>query len=461
MVAYFREAGRRANAVSAAVVALLGLVAAYAGVQLNGTKTGMILALSAVLGPVVVVLAITSPVLFPFGLYAFLTPFDALLSLSSGSGGTLTAVLGAGSAAALLFLGMRYSRRFADPDMSVGIWLVYTLWIAASAFWAIDPNLSFAMMPTALELFGLYAIVSLIRIKDRELSTVLQLTAAGGICAAIYLLYLAHTGVAIHEDRMYLRTSNYYWNPDFLATALILPVLISVCGTLWNRTFAVRGAWAAGACLIMIAVILTGARGPELGIIAGILYLVIKDRARRWKLAGLLAALGAIAGVFYGPSLGARWSQALTDGGAGRTDIWKVGWAAFQHNWLFGAGFNNFQQAYNQVFMQVFQPQYIGWSHDSHNIVVGNGVELGIVGLGILLFAWYTQFRALRHVGQSDSRYPVRLCLEASLIGLFVAGLFADIMLVKCAWLAFILVNLTRNTEVSAPAAQGAVIENA
>ena len=452
MVGNLRQPGIRANVIGAAVVSALGVVTAFAALTLNGTKTGIILTLAAVLGPIMLVIAITSPIAFPFALFAFLTPFDALLALTGGSGGTLTAALGAASAAALLFYGIR-KKRFADPDVSVAVWLLYTLWIVASTFWAIDSNLTLTLLPTALELFGLYAVVSLIRPNDRELLTTLKFTAVGGVFAALYLMYLAHSGIAQHQDRMYLRTKEYFWNPDFLSTALILPVLIATTNAIWSRTFFKRALSLAGVGIILIAVILTGARGPELGILAGVGYLVVRD-PHRWKLVSVCGVLGAIAAIFYGPSLSSRWALAMSDGGAGRLSIWHVGWLAFKHNWLYGAGFDNFTQAYNRVFLQVFQPLDIGWSHDSHNIIVGNAVELGIIGVALLLFGWYTQFRTLRHVGPDDARFPIRLSLEASLVGLFVAGLFADIMIVKCSWLAFMLINLTRNAAApqSAPA---------
>ncbi len=449
MVGNLRHPGLRANVIGAAITSFLGLVTAYAALTLNGTKTGVIMTLAAVLGPVMLVIAITSPIVFPFGFFAFLTPFDALLAISGGSGGTLTAALGAASGAALLFYGIR-KKRFADADVSVAVWLVYTLWIVASAFWAIDSNLTLTLLPTALELFGLYAVISLIRPSDRELLTTLKFTAVGGVFAALYLLYLAHSGIAQHQDRMYLRTKDYFWNPDFLSTALILPVLIAITNATWSRNFFGRAISLLGVGIILIAVILTGARGPELGILAGVGYLVLRD-PHRWKLAGVCGVLGVIAAVFYGPSLSSRWTQALSDGGAGRLSIWHVGWLAFKHNWLYGAGFDNFTQAYNRVFLQVFQPLDIGWSHDSHNILVGHAVELGIIGVALLLFGWYTQFRALRHVGSDDARYPIRLSLEASILGLFVAGLFADIMIVKCSWLAFMLVNLARNATAPQP----------
>jgi O-antigen ligase len=254
--------------------------------------------------------------------------------------------------------------------------------------------------------------------------------------------------VAIHLDRSYLRTENLFWNPDFLATALILPLLIAVSGMVWSRDRVTRFLSFLAVCAIMPSMILTGARGPELGTLAAVAYLIVRD-SHRWKLASYFSGLAAIAGIVFAPTLASRWSEAFAHGGAGRTDIWRVGWVAFKNNWLFGAGFNNFTQAYNQVFLQVFQPLYVGWSHVSHNILVGNGVELGIVGLALLLFGWYTQLRTLHSVDEQDARYPVRLCLEAAVIGLFVSGLFADIMVVKFPWLAFMLINLTRNTRIA------------
>jgi O-antigen ligase len=110
--------------------------------------------------------------------------------------------------------------------------------------------------------------------------------------------------------------------------------------------------------------------------------------------------------------------------------------------------------AYNRSLLEVFQPLFVGWNRASHNIWVGNGVELGIIGIALLLWGWYSQFRAVRTIAPDDPRYPMRLACEASVLGLFVAAMFADVMLTKYLWLAFMLVGLTRNTAtVRVPAA--------
>ncbi|HLI95344.1 MAG TPA: O-antigen ligase family protein [Candidatus Baltobacteraceae bacterium] len=442
MVGRLRAAGRSPSAVSAAIVACLGLAASFGGVVLSGTKTGTAIALAAVLGPVLLALSLFSPMIFPFGLYALLTPFDAILLISSAS--TVTKIVGAFSAAAVLFFLLR-TKRIADPDRSVAVWLVYTLWLMSSVFWAIDVKTSLQLLPTALLLFGLYAVVSLVRVNQATLDAVSRFVMAGGTAAAAYSLYLYHTGVAIKEQRLWLVTDNgLNWNPDHLSAALLLPLALAIVSVVFGRTILQRLLGLACAGVMLPTLVLTGARGPELGLLVIVAYLIIRE-PNRARLAWPLAIALGLGGLAAAPALISRWSLAASTGGAGRMDIWHVGWHAFKENWLFGAGFNNFSLAYDRSMMTVFQPQYIGWDRASHNIFVGNSVELGIIGLALLLVGWYMQFRALRGIGPDDPRFRMRIVLEASLLGLFVSGFFADVMLTKYLWLAFMMVSLTRN----------------
>ncbi len=456
MVGNIRLAGRRtASTAGGVIVALLGAFAAFIGVALSGTKTGAVGAIGAVTLPILFGLSLFAPLLFPFGAYAFLTPFDAVLKV--GAAATVTKLFGAASAAALLFYILR-SKRYSDPDRSVAMWFVYALWITASAFWAIDPKQSLDVIPTVLLLFGLYAVISLIRTDMRTLTTVVQLTMVGGAAAAAYVLYLYHSGVAIKENRMWLATGNVNWNPDYLAGTMLLPAAIALMSIVFGKTLGTRVLAFICGGIILPVFVLTGARGPELGLIVMIVYLLVREpnRARLAWPVGIVAALGL---AYAAPTLGQRWANALSTGGAGRTDIWHVGFVAFKQNWLFGVGYNNFPLAYDRAWIQVFQPQYIGWGHVSHNIIVGHAVELGVIGLALLLMGWFWQFRALRGIPISDPRYRLRLVLEASIIGLFISGLFADMMLQKCVWLAFMLVSLTRNAAPEpAPAAERSAV---
>lgn len=449
MVAYFRDSGRRATALGGAAIAFVALVAAWFGVSLAGTKTGAVLALGAVFGPVLLSAAIVAPILFPFSLYAFLTPFDPLLAMTtqSGTGSTITLLVGAASGAALIFYILR-TKRFADPPRAVAVWLLYFLWTVSSTFWAIDTKETLSMLPTMLALFGLYVVVSMLRIDAATLRTVGTAIVAGAATACAYMLFLYSRGMANTEDRLWLRNDSVQVNPDHFAAALLLPIAIALATLFFTRGGMSRLAMLVSLALMLPVMILTGARGPELAFVALAAYVIAHHR-KRWTLAGVFVAFLALIVIKSGPSFAERWTQALSDGGAGRTDIWKVGWLAFKENWLFGAGYSNFPDAYNHALIRVFQPFFAGWSRAPHDILLQAGVELGIIGLVLLLLGWWSQFRVLRHIDASDYRYPMRIASEAAIVGLFVAGLFALQMETKYLWLAFMFAVLVRNTRLS------------
>lgn len=441
MVGYLWDRSRRANSVGLAIVAVCALIAAYASVALSGTKTGAALSLLTTVGPALLYAALTVPLAFPFGPYAVLVPFDNILSLPEF--GTLTRLLGIASAAALLFYMLR-ARRFGELHRNTALWILLYLWMGASCFWAIDVQTSLSLLPTAVQLLGLYLVVAMFRIDLRGLRTVVGAITIGGVAAATYGIYLYKSGAADLQDRLWIRTDGGALNPDHFAAALLLPICLTIIAALWSRRTPIRVASLAATLVMIAALFLTGSRGAMLGVAAVIVYLLVKDR-HRWQIAGMSALMVVLGIIATGGGLVARWALALQNGGAGRTDIWKVGWLAFKQNWLFGAGYDNFPFAYDRAFIQTFQPFYANWHRASHNILLGTGVELGIVGLVLLLLAWYGQFKLLAPIEQTDPRYTLRLALESAIIGLFVCGMFADIMIEKYVWLAFMLVALTRN----------------
>jgi O-antigen ligase len=97
---------------------------------------------------------------------------------------------------------------------------------------------------------------------------------------------------------------------------------------------------------------------------------------------------------------------------------------------------------YDRNFLNVYQAVFQGWSRPGHSIIVGSLVELGIVGLVLILVAWFTTFRELRSVPAQSTLFPVRIALEATLLALFFESLTIDTLYLKFYWLAFSLVML-------------------
>jgi O-antigen ligase len=433
--------------VAAAALAAAGGLASIAITQLAGTKTGAALALAAIGGPVFVYLAVVAPIVFPFGLFVVLVPFDNLLDINAF--GTLTKILGILAGAALLTFLLR-THRALKPPAALFIWGAFVVWIAATAFWALDQKSVFTMLPTPLELVTLYAAISIFPSDRSAVRAAVVAAVLGGVASATYGAYLFHSGVDIagHGNRLWILTDTSEIDPNHFAAALLVPIALCSAVALRTRRLPVAVACLAALAVLLIGVAESGSRGAVLGIamIVGWLYL---RGERRLKLAlfAIPAAAGLIA-LSLRTSIWARFAQALSTGGSNRLPIWKVGITALKSHWLLGAGYNNFTFAYDQAFMRTNQAQFPDWHRAPHDLLLGTSVELGVIGLVLVLAGWYTQFRMMRDVPPDDPDYAFRLALEGALIGLFTAALFLDVMITKYVWLAFMLAALLRNAHV-------------
>ncbi len=437
------DRAHRATIIGLAFVSVLGVIACVASVMLSGTKTGAALALIATLGPIIIYTAIVAPIIFPFGLYAMLTPLDTLLALPGF--GTMTKILGVITGAALLFYMIRTKRGVQPPPVAV-IWLVFYLWVTSTLWWAIDTDSSFKVLGISWSLLLLFIVTSMFRLNASMLRGAINAVLIGGVISALYGLYFFHSGGNLTQTggRLWIQTDDASINPDHFANSFILPATLALVAALWATRWRARLLYSAGLFLMLLCMALTGARGGMLGFGAAALFLLFRDRHRA-ALAMLLGG-GAIVGLAArGQFLIARFSTAVSTGGAGRVDIWRAGFAAFKQYWLFGAGYGNFPLAYNRFYLNVFQSVDPHFSRASHNMVLNAAVETGIIGLVLLLTAWVQTFRMLSPIQESDYRYPLRLALQGSIVGLFVAGMFVDMMISKYVWLAFTIAVMTYN----------------
>lgn len=433
--------------VTAAALATAGALASIAITQLAGTKTGAALALAAIGGPILVYLIVVAPIVFPFGIFLVLVPFDNLLDISAF--GTLTKILGVLAGAALLTFLLR-THRAVKPPTALFIWAAVVVWMGATAFWALDQKSVFTLLPTPVELVLLYAAVSIFPSDRNAVRAAVIAAVLGGVAAATYGAYLFHSGVDVagHGNRLWILTDTSEIDPNHFAAALLVP--IGLCSAVALRT---RRLLTAVACLAALGILLvgvaeSGSRGAVLGIAAIVGWLYLRgERRLKLTLFAVPAAIGLIA-LSLRTSIWARFAQALSTGGSNRIPIWKVGLTALKSHWLLGAGYNNFTFAYDEAFMRTNQAQFADWHRAPHDLLLGTSVELGVVGLALVLAGWFLQFRMMRDVPADHPDYAFRLALEGALIGLFVAALFLDVMITKYIWLAFMLVALLRNAHV-------------
>jgi O-antigen ligase len=437
---------RSAAVVTASIVIPLALVAAYGAITLAGTKTGMALALAATLGPIAAFFALSAPLLFPYCLFILLVPFDFLLAFAGSA--TLTRMVGAFCAGSLLVWFLLH-RRYMTPDRAVAGWIPFIAWALCSLIWAIEPADGGAYLFTLVQLFGLYLLVSLMPVELPTLRFIVGTVILSGVIASLYGIYLFHNGIGVSTNgRLFMGKGiadlGGQIDPNHFGASLLLPIALSIVAAVEGR-----GGWTRIVALVATLILgggiaVAASRGSMLGIVAILIYLLARSRKRIVVAGAALAGLG-VALASYSNVLD-RFSGAIDSGGAGRLDIWRVGWHAFLAHPLAGAGFGNFQLAYNDSFLSVFSPKNPYWSQAPHSILVSAAVELGVVGLALFLYGWYTQFRTMRTIAPGEPLFTLRTAVEAGVVGLFVASLFLDTFETKYLWLAFMLMMLTRNT---------------
>lgn len=422
-----------------------GIAAAFAVSVLAGTKTGFVLALLSIGGPIFLYFAIVAPLVVPFGLYVALVPFDNLLSLSGF--GTLTKVLGIVSGGALLFYLLR-TRRALYPTPALLLWAAFTLWAATTAFWAMDPALVWGQLGTTLALVILYGAISVFPADANAVRWMSIFVIAGSLCAAAYGAYLFHNGTDIYYGtRLRITTDTGAIDPNQFAAAMLLPIALCLTTLLHTRKLLVAVGSLAALVLLFVGVTLSASRGAIIAIGLMTIWFFIRSRGRM-RLVGLIGLVAAaIAPLAAQTALWDRFGEAMSTGGNGRMSIWRVGFQAIKHHFLLGAGYGNFPLAYDSVFLQTPHLNWAdaAWHRGSHSLLVGTGVEVGFIGLGLLLAAWVAQFTMLREIPPDEPEYPMRVALEATIIGIFFAALFLDVMTFKYVWLVFMMIALVRN----------------
>jgi O-antigen ligase len=440
--------------IGAAIVAAL-LMGAAAFLLASGSKTGAVLAFGVAAGPALLYLAITRPFIFPFGLYAILVPFNHIIVVNGL--GTLTKGAGILATAALLFTIVR-NKRIVRPPVVLFAWLAFVTWACMSLAWALNSDESLMLIGTLLQLFVLFVATALAPISSADLRILLAMLALGGTAAAAYGGKLFLGGSQTLGNRLFLQsgTAGEYLDPNHFAAALLLPIALVLVGTLKGPTLLVKSASIACFGVLMVGIYASGSRGGLVAVAA--LAIFVLWRTGRWLQLTVLALLGGALSLALKTAMWSRFGNDMATG-SGRTSIWTIGVHAFAAHPLIGVGVGNFPDAYNESLLQYYTAVFANWDRGAHNLILMVSVELGIVGLVLLLWVLIGQARLLRHIGRENELYDVRIALEAAFVGLLVMSMFLDTLYWKYAWLTFTALLLARSASLE-PAPHPAAVRS-
>lgn len=397
--------------------------------------------------PVLAWIAWARPLIFPYGLYVVIAPLDVLTSTGSHQG-TIARLLGLLSGAALLLFAIR-TRSLRMPPRAIVVLALLCGWMALSTLWsAAAPADAGREAATLLEIAGLYLAIAAFPTQKRDLPVVLGSILIGGVVAAGIGAYEFHAAGAREVEnlqdfhRISVTIGRASLDPNMYADSLLLPFAIALTWFARSR----RALWSLAALaamgIIVIAIALAGSRDATIGLGIVTVSLIVMLRAYRRVLLPTFAMIAVALALYPNAILRAAEDAG---GGYGRTSIWDLGITGFLQHPIVGWGSGSFGAVYDRLYVRVFERYDVGWHMASHDLFIHYGVELGAIGL-VLVLAWcVSQWMLARSLPATGVIGDVRAICLASLGALAFAALFIDLFDVKFVWIAFALVAQARS----------------
>ena len=424
----------RRTRLSLGLAAMGALAAAFVYAIGTGDVRLTVLVAGFAIAPALLVLALKRSYLFPYGIYVVLIPFDNMLKISGA--GTLTKMLGILS---MLFVIVYAFRRkgLNAPPMALYAWLAFLVWTLVSMFWTADVSNGLATVQSLMSLILMYAVLSVAPVEYRDLRAICICIVLGGIASSFYGMYLLHDMPSIamggsDPGRLVINVDNRTIDANHFANAMLTPIALCLVAVLnSNRLRTIVGA------LFALGVLFAGqlmSQSRE-ALLASIVILLVTIAYSKRRVIGLVIA-GVVAALvpILSPNMGQRLADALSTGGAGRTSIWQVGLHAFQQHPFIGWGAGGSIEAYDRGYLSIYQAYNAGWGRPPHNTPLQAAVELGIIGLVLILVAYFSTFRQFQGIRRGDRLYDLRIAFTASLIALGICSLFIGLESYKYFW---------------------------
>jgi O-antigen ligase len=407
---------------SAWAIGLCWLLSVIA-VSALATRMNLLPAAIAVVLIAVVTIASFKWPLLSLALFAAFIPIEAVVLIDGvGTVSRLAGVLFA------VTYGVPRLGRLKFGSMPPAGW-AFVVWAVLSLGWAIDPATAWAQLPTLIQLFLIAVVVAdfVVQRPDvvRPVLWIYSLSAAvTALIGTQYFLAQGTRAIAIeHTD------------PAQFAAVLLPALVFSLHEILAGRQRILGGAVA---LVTTAGVVVSGTRGAWVAVAVVVLLFVLPRLTMPRRLAAIAIILVLVVSVYQLPGVSdlvtERSESALSTGGAGRTDIWTAALTIFKSAPVTGVGYANFPVAFTPEVIRASDVSSWKWLRlegaGPHNVVVSTTVELGPIGL--LLLVLFLGPLVLRRGWGPDAA-----SVQAILASLLTMALFLDILAGrKQVWLA-------------------------
>ncbi len=393
------------------------------------------------LASLVIFISIKNPIIFPLGIYVLLLPFDSLLSITGREGATFTKFIGILTIGILSLKGA-FEKKLAPPDNVSRWWTFFVLFSFLSVIWAIEPGLMTSTIFTMSGLLILYLVVASYRVTRNDFDTIKWFILCSGFLAAMAIIYEFATGMMYYSFRVALFLEDRVIGPNKLAFDMLFPLSIAIAMILEKRPIMTKITLLSVIGVIVFGLLLSGSRGGMAGALAILMVYMVYSK-KRMTLGIIIAAVALIAIPMVPDFIADRIADSAGSRGDGREDIWVVGLKALEKYWLLGSGQNNFGKAYTEFANNA--PIFRGLDRASHNLFLGVFVELGIVGLSLMVIAIIKHYQILRLRTNKYCCENDRIMLKAVFFGMLVSSLSLDTFFYKSFWLLWMMILVYKN----------------
>jgi hypothetical protein len=431
----YPRADRRATVVIIAGI----IVAALAAVALaGGTPMRIAAVVGLIVTPVAAYLALEHPIVFPYGLYVLLMPYDVLLVVHANS--TVTKTLGEAAGLVCLFYCLRV-RRIAPIRQPLAVLLLLLLWMSLSVLWSVSSEETLTWLKTYFGLALLYGALALTPVSLRDFRVLLAIVVGAFSIAAIFGIHAFYHDPALRavsdlgDQRVSLKLGDAEIDANHFANAFLFPIAVTIASFLRTRWAALKALCAIGIGLMVTAIVMSGSREALLAVGIMLAYFLWRGRDRIQLL--VLSGVCALGVTPFAGMIVARFGLLFQNKQEGRASIWAVGKEALKHYWSVGSGLGTFPHVYDRFYLAVAQFRPDGWTRPPHNLILHYSVELGVVGIALIAWFVIAHFTMLRGIDRDHPLYDYRVMAEAGLVGIVTVSFFIDLFTYKYAWLVF------------------------
>ena len=331
-----------------------------------------------------------------------------------------------------------------------GVLALFIVWCVLSAVWAQEPG---EALDSTVR-FGLNMVLLLIvfaAVRQREHALWFAAAFIAGVLACTFYGNVVAPGDldAAAEGRL----SGAKIDSNYLATWLVAGTALCVAlAAARNLDRRARALAMGAAALCLLAVLLTVSRTGLVALLATIVAsIAFAGPGRRLPILLIAVTTAGLVVLYFGALAPTAARERVTNlgGGAGRTDIWTVGWRMVEAHPLRGVGAGNFRPTAVHFLLEPGAIQrdetIVDKPKVAHNIYLEALAELGVVGLTLFLIIVLAPLacalRAAQHFRRLRDSTLELLCrgLAAAIVAMLAGSFFNSQQYEKPIWLLLAL----------------------